>query len=186
MADLRPDGEGGEGDRDGLSSVSASGTTEGIGSGAASPSLSGEEMEQGEPGSPEVRTRSGSFVSDGSNVEGMDYHEGSEGDTPALRLEDLQVQESAVEPHDGGNENDGDNREEIGSLDSSVQSRRDDGDLSQKADQVGDDHVSPPVTPATPTKKDKKEGQEKEEEGEEQRGRGAGRNRRGATGPRRE
>jgi len=101
-------------------------------------------------------------MSDGSNAESMDYQEGSEGETPALSLEDLQVQESAVEPSEGGNQT-GDNREEIASLDSSVLSREDDGDLSQKADQVGDGHVAPPETPATP-KKDKKEKRKRDRE----------------------
>ncbi len=79
MADSRPNSEGGEGDRDGLSSVSASGTTEEVGSGVASPFHSGEEMEVGEPGSPTDRTRTGSFTSEGSNADDMDVHEESGG-----------------------------------------------------------------------------------------------------------
>jgi hypothetical protein len=46
-------------------------------------------------------------VSEGSNADDMDVHEGSEGEVPALRIEDLQVQDSVVEPHDeGGNDED--------------------------------------------------------------------------------
>jgi hypothetical protein len=72
MADSRPNNEGGEGDRDGLSSVSASRTTEEVGSGAASPFQSaGEEMEVGDMASA-TTTPSASFREHGYQGKGLE------------------------------------------------------------------------------------------------------------------
>jgi hypothetical protein len=49
-----------------------------------------------------------------------------------------------------------------------VHSRKDDGDLSQTAEQVGEDNASYPVTPATPTTKEKKKKKKKRKSNEEE------------------
>jgi hypothetical protein len=164
MAEWSPHSEGAEGDRDGLSSASASGTTEGVGGGAVSPLHSEDEveMEVGEvASSPTAQTRVGSFTSESSNADDMDVHEDSGGEAEILRLEDLEVQRSIAEPQEQDGNEDRDNRKETRSLNSSVHSHKDEGDSSQTAERVGDDTVSNPVTPATPTKMDKKEKKKK-------------------------
>jgi hypothetical protein len=110
----------------------------------------------------------GLFTSEGSNADDMDIHEESGGEAGILRIEDLEVRDSIAKPEDGGNggDEDRDNLAETGSLDSSAHSRRDDGDSSKKAEQVGDDVASGPGTPVMPKKdrKRKKKGKSNEEE----------------------
>jgi hypothetical protein len=152
MADSSPNSEVGDGDRGEHSPTPVSGTTDGQGDGAVS-ALHGQGMDEGEVAS-SPRTRSGSYVSVGSNADDMEVQEEEGGEGP-LRIEDLEVRDGGLEPTDKA----GDNREETVSLDSSVHK----GEESDSSRQVEGDSES------NSKKKEKRKKRKKSKEGKQQR-----------------